>query len=255
MAPTIEELLHRRTDLSTFLTHFTKDGENSSAKENLVRMLRSGYVEARNPFGMGRNVALYRPEFEEDSRFQDSQKVVCLSETPLEHAWMMCSEIEGREKGFAPYGLAFTKTWARLHNVNPVWYLDMTPGHDWLTVPFDSLRDSAIEEAIQTGRSLAEFPVTRLLPFIEQMGPTSNGRKEWWWEREWRRIGHLNFSWTDVVAVFAPCDEHDEILQKMRVDVSPDYPQPPLLDPNWGLERMISALRGIPPQRAGPFPR
>lgn len=250
MAQSIEELLHRRTDLSTFLIHFTRDGEESSAKENLLNMLRSGCVEARNPYGMGRNIALTST----DADFQNSQRVACFSETPIEHAWMMCTEIEGRENGFGPYGLTFTKTWARLNQVNPIWYLDMTPGHNWLTVPVDRLRDEAVAEASRTSSSLANFPVARLLPFMEQMGPTSNTRKEWWWEREWRHVGHRSFGWTDVVAILAPSGEHEEILAEMATYARPEYPRPPILDPTWGLERMITALRGIPPHRAGPFP-
>lgn len=56
-----------------------------------------------------------------------TQNTVCFTETPLEHAWTMCVDIEGRSIRFNGYGLAFTKTFARLQGVNPVWYLDITP--------------------------------------------------------------------------------------------------------------------------------
>jgi hypothetical protein len=197
---------------------------------------------------MGRDVA------PGDTKFVDSQKVVCFTESPLEHAWMMCADIEGRENGFGPYGIAVTKVWARAHHVNPVWYLDTSArgGRSWLTVPMSQMRDAALAECVATRTSLADHPVAQLLPFIEQMGPTRYFRKEFWWEREWRHVGHFDITdWANIVAVFAPHLEHRTIRTAMDSMAQPDYPRPPLLDPRWGLERMISALRGIPVIRPG----
>ena len=128
---TIEELLHRRTDLSTFLVHFTREYDQRSARDNLVSILRDVRIEARNVYGMADQLARRFPALAE------GQKTVCFTETPLEHAWMMCSEIRGRRVQFDDgYGVAFTKTWARRRGINPVWYLDITRrgGPDWLTV-------------------------------------------------------------------------------------------------------------------------
>ena len=52
--PTIESLLHRRTDLSTFLVHFTRDTPTPSAaaRDNLLSILGSQRLEARNTYGM-----------------------------------------------------------------------------------------------------------------------------------------------------------------------------------------------------------
>lgn len=250
MARRIDDLLHRRNDLSTFLVHLTKDFDGVSAKENLRNILDCMSIEARSVFGMGKDFA------NDDPTFQESQKVACFTETPLEHVWMMCAEIEGRDNGLSPYGVAVTKAWARRNQVNPVWYLDITPGHTWLTNPVNNLRDAARSAALTGGPSLAEHDIARLLPFIEQMGPIGGGkRKEFWWEREWRHAGHLQVPWPNIVAVFAPEPDHDELRQHMIDTSQPDYPKPPLLDPEWGLERMISELRGIDPNDAGPLPR
>lgn len=250
MSVPIEELLHRRTDLSTFLVHFTRDYEGCSARANLLSILDRDVIEARTAYGMGRHVA------PDDKDFQESQKVVCFTETPIEHAWMMCTGIEGRENGFGPYGLAFTKVWARSQHANPVWYLDISTrgGADWLTVPFEQLRDDAAAAAQGSGRSLSEYPIAQLLPFVEQMGPTRYHRKEFWWEREWRHVGHFRIEWCHIVAIFAPHDDHTKLTGAMTDMAVPSYPRPPFLDPNWGLERMISALRGVPAEEAGPLP-
>lgn len=42
----IEELLHRRTDLSTFVIHWTRDYEGTTAKDNLTSILKSHTLEA-----------------------------------------------------------------------------------------------------------------------------------------------------------------------------------------------------------------
>ena len=43
---------------------------------------------------------------------RDRFAVICMSEAPMAHWSMLCSEIPGRSWRFAPYGLVFTKDWA-----------------------------------------------------------------------------------------------------------------------------------------------
>jgi len=117
---TIEDLLHRRSDLSTFIVHFTRDGADSSAHDNLMSILRRQRLQAQNPFGMAKDLAQQCPAV------VNRQRTVCFTETPLEHAWMMCQDIESRDVRFTGHGLAFTRTFARRAGANPVWYLDMT---------------------------------------------------------------------------------------------------------------------------------
>jgi hypothetical protein len=221
-----------------------------SAKDNILSMLDSRKIEARNPFGSGQQTALT------DEGFQRSQRTVCFTETPLEHAWMMCAEIEGRTGRFSHFAIAFTKSWARSHHANPVWYVDISTrgGADWLMVPIHQLRDEALAKAMDEGKSLAGYPIAKVLPFVEQMGPLLSGRKkEWWWEREWRHAGDFYFDWDDVVALFAPVDEHEDLHARLA-ESARGVGVPPLLDPEWGLERMISAIRGMPPSLSGPWP-
>lgn len=89
---------------------------------------------------------------------------------------------------------------------------------------------------------------------MEQMGPTnSGGRKEFWWEREWRHVGDMEFDPADIVVVFAPEAEHHSL--RSHLGNSTDYAAkiPALVDTNWGLERMIAALAGV--SEPGPFPQ
>lgn len=235
---TIEDLLHRRGDLSTFLVHLTRgtDGGGPSARENFLSILSAGCIEARTALGMAK-----------DQVAPIDQRVVCFTETPLEHAWMMCQTIEGREHSLSEYGFVFAKRWARSRRVNPVWYLDITPGHDWLTVPINSLIDKAVE-----GADVAE--IFKIAPFIEQMGPTCQGRsrKEFWWEREWRHRGNFAFHSSDLVAMFAPEQEHQE-LRIALTGLTRTSDRTPLLDPRWGMERMIAELAGVDAAHVGPM--
>ncbi|MFB7944546.1 abortive infection system antitoxin AbiGi family protein [Kitasatospora phosalacinea] len=245
----IESLLHRRTDLSAFVVHFTRDYGGQTARSNLEAILKERSIEARNVFGMAEKLAAKHAEIAE------TQRVICFTETPLEHAWMMCDPIEGRQMSFNGYGLAFTRTFARRNQTNPVWYLDITPtGHDWLTNPVNRMVEAvaAVADADPWDGpdEAAKADILRLTPFIEQMGPIRNGRrKEFWWEREWRRVGDLTFRYNDIVVVFAPEEEHsdfEELLKRQQKET------PPLVDARWGLERMIAALAGV--DEPGPFP-
>ena len=50
MSEQIEELLHRRTDLSTFVVHFTRDSETGkTSKDNLLSILKAGKLKAQTP--------------------------------------------------------------------------------------------------------------------------------------------------------------------------------------------------------------
>ncbi len=243
----IKELLHRRNDLSTFLVHLTRDKDGRSARDNLLSILRDGHLKAHGPMGLAASRAGRVPAFDE------LQKVVCFTETPLEQTWMMCEEISGRSIQLSPYGVAVTKKWARDRGANPVWYLDQTPGpsasHDWLSRSVNELIDVALQGcSIRQGTDgkFARLPaedsqVARLAPYIETMGPT----KDFAWEREWRRVGDLSFMRKDLVAVFAPALEQ-QALAAETPQYFGRYAAPLVfLDPIWGLETMIERLAGV----------
>ncbi len=249
----IEELLQRRTDLSTFVVHFTRDYEDLSARIRLLLILMDGRIRAGRVMGMAAAQATQQKQ--SHAAFYESQQVVCFTETPLEHAWMMCSTIEARQMSFAPYGLAFTRSWARTQRVNPVWYLDITPGHDWLTNPINRMVDAAI--------AAGEFAhdIFKLTPFIEQMGKTGAARKEFWWEREWRLAGRdLYFTPAKIVAVLVPAEDHSDfrthLVQLAEFSGIADqyFSRLRFIDPRWSLERIIAGLAGVEDDLARPWP-
>lgn len=239
----IEQMLHRRNDLSTFLVHFTRNGPGYDALTALWWILSTGQIEARTPYGL----AASHP----DPAIRESQQVVCFTETPLEHSWTMLQELtERRAMTFAPCGIAFTKTYARRQECNPVWYANHTPGYNWPTHALNAA--VAAETRPPTDRN----SIFRVTPFMEQMGTWPAGRKEFWWEREWRRVGHFKFTAHHVVAVLAPAETHQNLQSWINTNTFLcTRPTPlPILDPSWGLERMIAALSGVDQADIGPFP-
>jgi hypothetical protein len=271
MPDDIERLLHRRSDLSTFLVHLSRDIPGGpTARENVLAMLQSRSIQARSVFGMAKSWATADPAVEA------TQRCVCFTETPLEQVWMMTREINLRQVHLQPYGLAFTKRYGRQSGANPVWYMDITPGHDWLTPPVDVLVELGrrgesrtldspagdVTGAVVVGPAPGDNPILKLTPFIEQMGPTQGGqsKKEFWWEREWRKVGNFSFlswNWSKLVAAFAPEADHERFWSELATAEEAGLDNirrwVPLLDPEWGLERMIARLAGLPDDQAGPF--
>lgn len=245
----ITELLVRRTDLSTFLVHLTRasdaGGVVRSAKENLLSIIAGNQIEARSPYGAAvRSLQGARLP-------TDSQRCVCFTETPLEHVNLLAEDIENRTFRFEPYGIAITRKQGRTRGVNPVWYLDITPGHDWLTQPFNRLIDSAIATGTFPGSD-----ISLLAPFIEQMGTGLGNppafRKEFWWEREWRHVENFGLPSTYIIL----CPEREFADIRARLAALPPRPWPPhisFVDPTWSLEMIIGSLAGFSHAELGPF--
>lgn len=136
------------------------------------------------------------------------QRVVCFTEAPMEVAWTMVQNIRGRKIQLEPYGVVFSKNWARSRGANPVWYIDATPsGHNWLTNYVAAMIcDTPIGENVSG--------IQRLTPFFEPMGDwraIGGTRREFSWEREWRKVGDLPFTLSDLAGVLAPAGEHEQI--------------------------------------------
>jgi hypothetical protein len=165
-----------------------------------------------------------------------SQRCVCFSETPLEYVHLLLQDIDNRQVQFEPYGIAFPKKIGRVRGVNPVWYVDITRGHDWLMQPVNDMIEAALDKG-----GIDAAPIGRLAPFIEQMGTQFGGggnviyRKEFWWEREWRRVG--NFVLPGHVIVL--CPEAEFAAFGTALGEQPGHTAC-FIDPHWGLEQIIS---------------
>jgi hypothetical protein len=247
----ITEVLNRRADLSAFVVHLTKITYNATAKANLLSIIGSQTITAGKPMGW-----FQTPQNQPATVANESQQVVCFSETPLEHIYSLFAEIEDRQVNLAPYGLAFTKMTARKEGALPVWYADRTGGapHQWkVAYALDRLREYAMNNQ---GEVVAR-DIAAALPHFEAMGSWPQTQKEFWWEREWRKVGDFQFDWSDVALWFAPENDHADtgaaLLARMIATGAEDPPTAIVLDPSWGLERMIAKLVGLPDEAITPF--
>lgn len=236
----IEDILHRRTDLSTFVIHWTKDQDEHQARDNLVSILTDRTIKAFTAMGGAVHILKESLADAELAEALESQRVACFTEAPLEHAWSFVCDIQDRAVKLKPYGLAFTKKRAREMGINPVWYLDSTPsGYDWVIKSVWKL----VEDALAAPDPFTAHPVARIAPFVERMEHSEFLRKDFWWEREWRHLGSRSFQLEDVAVVFCP-DEEIEEFQAMVKDATPGR-RLPVISPNWGLERIIADLSGV----------
>lgn len=229
----IVEILARRTDLSTFLVHLTRTSAGRTGKIRLKNIILGGTIAANNPFGHAAR------EMARHGLSTDNQKCVCFTETPLEHVSLLTEAIDGRTVQFEPYGIVITKKQGRRHGVNPVWYLDQTPGHTWLT--------NALDQLVQTacGKGATE-PLFQLTPYIEQFG----AGKDFSWEREWRVTGGFPLPLRYIV--LCPEAERAEFWQVLKAaGKTPDDVS--IVDPILGLESIIARLAGFYSHEVGPI--
>ena len=225
----INELLSRRTDLSTFLVHLTR-GENPG--DNLRSILKTKAIIAKNPFGIAVS------KLSGQAEALELQKVVCFTETPLEYVKHLVEKIETRQFQFEPYGLAIPKKIARQRGVNPVWYVDdnRETGKTWLMERLDRILKRAIKSTVSDERTILE-----ITPFVEPMFYSRKPRKEFWWEREWRIVG--NFKIRDRFIGLCP---EKEINDFEKFSNSQGF-KVQFIDPMWSLEVIVGKLAGFQP--------
>lgn len=240
----IEDILSQRTDLSTFLVHMTKDTPSVTALDVLKNILKSGELRTRTAFGHA--VMPLRAA----GLPVTSQQCVCFTETPLVHLRLILGEIDGRNVPLKPYGVAFPKKIGRQLGLNPVWYIDMSPGRKgWLSEHWNELISSAIDSHKSGAVKFEDSPVARLTPFVEQMYTYDDGRrKEFWWEREWRKREKLILPTRFIV--IAPEKSHAS-LREFLTEQKKYSSNMPLIDANWSLEQVIGGLAGFRPSDLG----
>jgi len=240
----IKDVLHRRSDLSTFIVHLKRGHDGMTAQERLEAIIEDGVLYATSPMGWAAD------QDDRDNSEHQSQRVVAFSEMPLEHVWALATDIEGRQVQLEPYGVAFTKFKARKEGANPVWYIDMTPGRNWVVAAaLNELRDAAVASG-----DFHNHPAANIFPFAEPMGTWPGRTREFWWEREWRHVGDFHLP---NIGYFFLCPE-DEIEDFVpRHEEEPNFEwnrrKRRFLDPRWGLERIIAHLGGVPKDDVTPF--
>jgi Putative abortive phage resistance protein AbiGi, antitoxin len=245
--PSIQDVLGRRRDLSTFVVHLTRR-TNQSARMNLRAMLKEQRLRAVTAMGAAAS------RLELNSRAWNSQRVVSFTEAPLDELHSFFTAVDERRRNrFQPYGVAFTKMQARRMGITPVWYTVANRAEHWRVNHVWNLVDAA-----QAAGDFRDSDIAQLTPFIDLMGYLGPGkRKEFWWEREWRHLGSLRFEYEDVALGLCPEDRIEEfgrymrLLARRRGDVTAEAIR--WIDPRWGLEKIVAVLAGVPADQLSPF--
>jgi hypothetical protein len=211
-----------RSDLSPYLVHLTRDYEGTSARSNLLSILASKTIEARNPYGVA--IARLRRTGRDGEEFMRTQRVVCFSETPPHALRGLIDPGKWRRYKFRPYGLAFAREQMLNYGTNPVWYLNGYPGlgFKWLAHDVNALIDAAATgpDGSPTPDTFAESSIARLTPFMEVMGAwrTEVGavkEKDFTFEREWRLSRSFNFSWSLIEFLILPPGQTESFRREL----------------------------------------
>lgn len=223
---------HDARDLSRWLVHLTR------SEDELVSILRTGCIEARNSFGVGKAFSIAA----------ERHHSVCLTETPLSELERMTKSKDPR-----PWGIVFDKERLRKRfGAQPVWYLsDGSPEFD------------AVNAAMRAGETDPDAPIWSLTPFIENVRSIgSQYPNDWRWEREWRVRGDLLFKPNDVKRIILDIGGTPKILEEIDMWVPWAIPgeQPATWSggyPRWedSVERMLDRFNSqySTPDEAGAF--
>lgn len=209
-------------DMSDYVVHFSKDYKGKDAYTNMLSILGSGIIRARNPFGICRNKA---PD-------PSSQKAVCFSEVPLH---LLGRLAEKRSE----YGVVFRKDFVVHRHGNPILY---------------AYKDQAVIYAIKAliaaaGEDEAN-PIWRVTPFVDAPGAYPNGSYFFEWEREWRKVGDFKFSTDDVAFLIIPENLHGAakgFFENARQEnLGPAY-DCPFIDAHWKRKKIKSVFAQLSP--------
>jgi len=253
MSLSIADVLNRRSDLSTFVVHLTRDhGGQDSARSRLERIVAERRLTAGEPRGWAVGVRNRDGALALTTEQRETQRVVCFSETPLEHIYSMFADIQNRTYRLRPYGLAVTKMVARRAGINPIWYVDISQGHAWrIRTALNTLVEKATGEGwFNEIRGL--FPVIEGMLTRTDAGGDVTFQREFWWEREWRAVGDVALTgmW-DKIVWLCPEAEIPEVAQCVRDAGGSESAV--CIDPNWSLERIIGHLVGLDVADLTPF--
>jgi hypothetical protein len=205
-------------DMSDFVSHFAKTTTERDAYSNIMSILSSRRIEARNPFGIGRSSA--PPGARHD--------MVCFSEVPLHELSRLAARRESQ------LGIVFRKDFVIANGGNPILYAYAAGG---LTSPYEAL--------MAQGAGDANHPIWSIVPFVDAAG--AGGSYFFEWEREWRKIGDLDFGVDDVAFLIIPEDSH-EAARMFFDDAEREHTGPcyrcPFIDPYWTQAQIQAALAG-----------
>lgn len=188
IAGMVNKIINSRNDLSSSLTHLTKDCNGYKAKENLISILTAKKIEARNPDCFQKHKLL--------EGMESAFKVLSFTETPYEELKNVVNVPFKRKIELKGYGVAFSREEIIRSKGVPVYYLYQKEQQTF----FSELMDTYIEQVRQHGMNESD-PLLSILPYIKEVSE----REDFHWEREWKIRG--DFSFTNTPTILVPTKE------------------------------------------------
>ena len=223
----LESVKWRRSDLSFFLVHLTKEDKERglSAKQVLEEIISpdsAGYCTLNGaPQGLFERVA---------SVPRESITAVSFTEAPLDQVKHFAQPIPGdKNRNYSKFGLVFEQDFIRSNSGNPCFYLN--------TRFNDDLKKAALS-IVDCPHFSSNPDCVKLLPYFSIFGKAGSAKEkkeiDFYWEREWRVPGSLRFRLDDL---FVGLCEHD------WVDYFEGLTQVPFICPDWNYDRILKQLR------------
>lgn len=221
-----EDFLDKKRDYSPFLVHLTRDSEELStdgntfimpAREVLDKILFDHTLHACNHFCLFERFGPNSIESSNES-VGNKFKVVCLTETPIDQIEVLLEKQEWKTKKFEPYGLVFKKEYIKEKGGNHVFYVSPHLFATMWQIYNTALAANFAQEE------------NRFLALVNKC----DGDFDFHWEREWRKVGDLEFELINVYCGLCPEEEIEDFKSK--------YSTIPFISPKWGINKILDEM-------------
>ncbi len=222
------EIVRKRSDLSFFLVHLTKNDEKMPAIDHLRGILTpesDGHCRLKATlhgfFTMVNSIS------NNPSRAK-WLRAVCFTEAPLDEVKHFAYQTEDGERKYSPFGVVFPQEFIRRCGGNPCFYVN--------TLGTENLKSGIL--TLAEDPHIDESGYRHLLVFFNIFGPAAGGRThDFYWEREWRVPGDMRFRHEDVFVGLCP-EGHLAVLDR-------EFPRVLFIDPAWSHDEILEAVRGM----------
>lgn len=232
-------MIDKRSDLSRYLVHLTRNYKNESALDNLISILKTKTIQARNYH------CLFSPKLRKmdiSDVLKNSFKTVCFTETPLNQIKNLVQDIPDRSINLQPYGIVFWRDQLLEKGANSAIYLNAqgTDLRDYLIQQFDDQFRN-----VKTLRKLKKEDsyYNEIVQYFSLIN-VINDKYDFSWEREWRYHGDFKFNYRNMVAIVCDNPEKFEVIceKKLGTKALNFVKRTPLISPEWNYEQVIEEL-------------
>ncbi|HHX8502204.1 abortive infection system antitoxin AbiGi family protein [Vibrio diabolicus] len=233
------EAVKDRQDFSRFLVHLTKDSDDATAKDNLISIIESQVIEAKNHhclFGYDMD----RMEFTHG--LKSKFNTVCFTEVPLNELRHLAKPIKGRKIKLSPYGVVFWRDLMIDKGASQAIYIN-DKGTQLKSLLLEQFRSSFKQVKSIRDLKLKNPSYEDLIRYYSLINIISENY-DFAWEREWRHSGNFRFKRRRVAAIIAENPREFERYCKTVLSRSAQkfVNFTPILDPYWGYEEVIEEM-------------